>query len=159
MRGRILPPFPSVLSSREDSPAVLLLLSVLSRVRVRVGGGLVPSDASIFNPPQHRSQKSPDFRLLLSSRQTAAHPSILSLHTCREASIESNPHIDLLLTISWAVHRRWGGGGDGWRVSNANHAIRCHPRLSVVPRSASFCHVSTSEKDLELLAKWFTFLF
>lgn len=34
--------------------------------------------------------------------------------------------------------------------------IRCHPRLSVVPRSASFCHVSTSEKDLELLAKCFT---
>lgn len=48
----------------------------------------------------------------------------LSLHTCREASIESNPHIDLLLTISRAVHRRGGGGvGDGWRVSNANHAV------------------------------------
>lgn len=31
--------------------------------------------------------------------------------------------------------------------------IRCHSGLSVVPRTASFCHVSTSEKDLELLAK------
>lgn len=49
------------------------------------------------------------------------------LCTCRQPSIESNTHIDLLLSVgsSWAVRRWWWGRT--WRISNANHATSSGP--------------------------------